>query len=188
MRNLIISGRILFALFIASPNFIFPKFGSWVYIIFLFLYEGFYFQTQQSHRRTMVKTSKSEEWEYSPEETDLMKEYPTFFFFTLNSRGISAKMATIQFLTFIIVPWLLFKGMWFHALIIGLNYFVATNLAVVFNPQFYMQDFIDNIDVKKKRGKLHLSQRDSSLCHKYSRELNIINGILSKKYTSIKEP
>ncbi len=116
---------------------------------------------------------KNEDNKYTPKEVEVIERYHIFFQYPMTSRMLSPILSAIQLSAFILVPWLLFKGLYIQAFIIGVNYFVAPQLAVILNPQFFLHDNLD-------KGKI----KDQNYRERFIRDRHAINSALEKMYSS----
>lgn len=160
MTILVILGFIIFTFF----N---PVWGSWVYIGFIALFEMFIVLNNSSKIKVDNKNNK-----YTPAEVRVIERYGVFFRFPLTSRGYSKLCSGIGMSAFIFVPWLLFNGLYVQAVLIGLNYFITGQLAVILNPQFFLHQ-----EVEKRTDLL------SEAYMIYSADMEAIDSALFKMYS-----
>ncbi len=144
-----------------------PAFGSWVFVIIVALLELWIVFVNRS--KIKVKNDNNK---YTLKEVEVIERYRLFFQYPFASRIFSQMFSGIQLAVFPLVPWLLIKGLFIQAVVIGLNYFVATQLAVVLNPQFFLHDNIDKGKIKK----------DPEFKVRFTEDMNAIDSALEKMY------
>lgn len=115
---------------------------------------------------------KNENNKYTAEEVNVIERYRLFFQYPTASRMLSPMLSAIQLSVFLLVPWLLFKGLYVQAIIIGANYFIASQLAVILNPQFFLHDNLD-------KGKI----KDQNYRDRFTRDMHAIDSALEKMYS-----
>lgn len=142
--------------------------GSIVFILVAFLLESLSFFAN-------AKLSKSK-WNnknniYNQNEVYVIEKYPLFFKFPIASRIFSATFSGIQMSAFILVPWLLYGGLYVQAIIIGINYFIAGQLSVINNPKFFLHDNLEKEKIK-----------DETIKKEFTVEMNSIDSALEKMH------
>lgn len=147
-----------------------PVLGSWAFIIVVALLELWIVLANISKIQV-----KNENNKYTPKEVEMIERYRLFFQYPFASRIFSPAFSAIQLAVFPLVPWLLIKGLFIQAIVIGLNYFVATQLAVILNPQFFLHDNIDKGKIKKPE-----------FIAQFTEDMNAIDTALEKMYSSKK--
>lgn len=156
----------LLVLVLVLLTFFKPLLGSILFIIFAALLEIWIILANITKIEVINNNNK-----YSIKEIEMIKRYRLFFKYPVACRILSPIFSGIQLSAYILVPWLLIKGLYIQALIIGLNYFVATQLAVILNPQFFLHDNLD-------KGKI----KDPELLVQYTFDMNAIDSALEKMY------
>ena len=139
-----------------------PNLGSWTFIVLSALLEVWIVLTNLSRIKV-----KNENNKYTSKEVEVIERYKLFFQYPFASKMLSPVFSAIQLSTFVLVPWLLYKGLYINAAIIGLNYFIAPQLAVILNPQFFLHDNID-------KGKI----KDTLQLLKFKQDMNAIDSAL----------
>lgn len=157
--QLIILGIVILAFFE-------PLLGSWVFIIITAFLEVWVVLTNSI--KIKVKNSNNK---YTPHEVEMIEKYRIFFKYPFLSRNLSPIFSGIQLAIFPLVPWFLIKGLYIQAVIIGLNYFVATQLVVILNPQFFLHDNLD-------KGKI----KDLIQEVRFRKDMEAIDSALKKMY------
>lgn len=114
---------------------------------------------------------KNDNNKYTWKEIEVIERYRLFFSFPFASRQLSAAFSGIQLAVFPLVPWFLYKGLYIQAVIIGLNYFITTQLSVILNPQFFLHD---NLDKGKIKNPKHIAE--------YTEDMKAIDSALVKMY------
>jgi len=142
-----------------------PGIGSVIFIVVSALLELWIILANLSKIKV-----KNEDNKYTPKEVEVIERYRLFFQYPTASRIISPMLSAIQLSAFILVPWLLFKGLYIQAVIIGANYFVASQLAVILNPQFFLHDNLD-------KGKI----KDPIQLLRFKQDMNAIDSALEKQ-------
>lgn len=143
-----------------------PLFGSWAFIIIAALLELWIILANLT--KIEVKNDNNK---YTPKEVEVIEHYRLFFKYPFASRIFSPMFSGIQLAVFPLVPWLLIKGLFVQAILIGLNYFVASQLAVILNPRFFLHDNID-------KGKI----KDPVFKVRFTEDMNVIDSALEKMY------
>lgn len=161
--RLLILFLIIFTLFNA-------KIGSIVFISVALLTELWVFITNFSKIRI-----KNDDNKFTDGEIKIIEKYHLFFRFPMAGRVLSPMFSAIQLSVFILVPWLLFKGQYIQGIIIGLNYFVAGQIAVILNPQFFLHDNLDKNKIK-----------DVDVRKDFEEDMHNIDSVLEKMYLSKK--
>lgn len=110
---------------------------------------------------------------YSEFEQEIIRKYHIFFMYPVAARALSSFLSGIQLSVFILTPYLILKGFWIHGIIIGLNYFLASQFSVPLNPQHFLHDNLD-------KGKI----KDAEFARKARLEMNAIDSIMEKMYLS----
>lgn len=144
-----------------------PTLGSWVFIIIVALLELWILLANRSKIKVKNESNK-----YTPKEVEVIERYRLFFQYPFASRIFSPAFSAIQLAVFPLVPWLLIKGLFIQAIVIGLNYFVATQLAVILNPKFFLHDNIDKGKIKKPE-----------FIAQFTEDMNAIDSALEKMYS-----
>ncbi len=148
-----------------------PNTGSILFISFAFLLECWIFLANLQKIEV-----KNENNKYTSKEVEVIKRYRLFFQYPIISRILSRMFSGIQLSVFILVPWLLFKGVYIQALIIGLNYFISQQLALILNPQFFLHNNLDKGKIKNPSVKSKMTEDmyaiDSALEKMYSKSPN----------------
>lgn len=119
---------------------------------------------------TKIKV-RNEDNKYTPKEIEVIERYKLFFQYPFASKMLSPMFSGIQLSVFVLVPWLLFKGLYINAAIIGLNYLLASHLAVILNPKFFLHDNIDKGKIKNPMQLLMFKQ-----------DMDAIDSALEKMY------
>ncbi len=156
----------LLVLALVILTFFKPFIGSLVFIIIAALLEIWIVLANSS--KIKVKNDNNK---YTSKEIELIQRYPLFFRYPITSRMLSPMFSGIQLAAFLLVPWLFIKGLYLQAIVIGLNYFVATQLAVILNPQFFLHDNLDKGRIKKPE-----------LVAEFTDDMNAIDSALKKMY------
>jgi hypothetical protein len=157
--QLLIFGIVIFTFFK-------PLLGSWVFIVISGVLELWI--VLANHTKVKVKNNDK----YTQKEVEVIERYRLFFQYPFASRVFSPVFSGIQLAVFPLVPWLIIKGFIVQAVIIGFNYFIATQLAVILNPQFFLHDNIDKGKIKR--------QEDIA---RFTEDMNAIDSALKKMYT-----
>lgn len=105
----------------------------------------------------------------------MIEKYRIFFQFPFASRMLSPAFSAILLSAFLLVPWFIIKGLYIQAILVGLNYFVAGQLSVLTNPQFFLHDNLD-------KGKI----KDPIMIFKFKSDMDAIDSALKKMYLSNK--
>ncbi len=153
-------------LLLVATSFWKPAIGSILFIVVAFLLEGWILLTNL--RKISVK---NEDNKYTPKEVEVIERYHLFFQYPTACRILSRMFSAIQLSVFLLVPWLLFKGLYIQATIIGLNYFFSSQLAVILNPQFFLHDNLDKSKIKDLSMKLTMTE-----------DMHAIDSALEKMY------
>jgi len=143
-----------------------PTIGSSIYIIFLILFETYITFVQIN--KIKVKNIDSK---YTHAEIEIIERYHVFFQYPIVSRFFSSVLSGIQLSTFILTPWFLLKGLWIQGILVGINYFIASQLAVILNPQHFLHDNIEKNRIK-----------DQELKERFKRDMEILDSALKKMY------
>ena len=136
---------IIIVLIISAIVMIFnPLLGAMIYIIIVAIYEAV---KSVSGNITCFDVINNKKIHWTDMQKMYLKRHYIFFKFPASSPVSSRRLSGIAMLTFLVVPLLIFKGVWFLAIIIGLNYFIAQKISVKLNPVFYMmQKILKNMD------------------------------------------
>jgi len=141
-----------------------PIFGSWLFIIIVALMEiGI---ALISLSKIKVKNDNNK---YTLKEIEMIERYRLFFQYPFASRELSSTFSAVQLAIFPLVPWLIIKGLFIQAIVIGINSFVATQLSVILNPQFFLHDNLDKGKIKKPE---YITQ--------FTEDMNAIDSALKK--------
>lgn len=143
-----------------------PKWGSIVYIVFAALMGLWVILANISKVQVNNENGK-----YTPDEIEVIERYHLFFRYPFISRILSTMFSGMQIATFILVPWLLFKGQYIQSVVLIINYFVTQQLSVTLNPQFFLHDNVD-------KGKI----KDPVYLEKFVRDMHNIDSALEKMY------
>jgi len=100
---------------------------------------------------------------WSDGELAAIRKYQVYFTFPFASREFSSVASGVQMTTLFWSPWLLYKGHWILAVIVGVNYFVAGSLSMKLNPRFFLHEAVD-----KRRDLRYLDEMVAvdSVCEK----------------------
>jgi len=153
---------------IVALSFIKPTIGSWTFIIIVALLELWIVLANRS--KIKVKNDNNK---YTPKEVEVIERYRLFFQYPFASRTFSPAFSAIQLAVFPLVPWFLIKGLFIQAIVIGINYFIASQLAVILNPQFFLHDNLDKGKIKKPE-----------LVAQFTEDMNAIDSALEKMGSS----
>lgn len=155
----LILGLVIFSFF--NPNI-----GSWTFIIVAALLELWVILANLSKIKVNNENNK-----YTLNEVKIIERYRLFFQYPFICRELSATFSAIHLAVFPLVPWLLIKGYYIQALIIGINYFIVAQLAVILNPQFFLHDNLD-------KGKI----KDPKYIAQFTEDMTAIDSALKKMY------
>ncbi|MDO8657596.1 MAG: hypothetical protein Q7K55_02550 [Candidatus Levybacteria bacterium] len=147
-------------------SFINPNLGLTIFIVIVALLEAWIVICNL--RKVKVKNENNK---YTSKEVEVIEKYRLFFQYPFASKMLSPIFSAIQLSVYIMVPLAIFKGLYVHALLIGVNYFISTNLAVILNPQFFLHDNLD-------KGRI----KDPSQLLKYRYDMDAIDSALKKMY------
>jgi hypothetical protein len=147
-------------------TFINPMIGSIIFMLVGGFLEILVILANQNKIRVKNNDNK-----YTLKEVEVVERYRLFFQYSFASKILSPIFSAIQLSVFILVPWLLYRGLFVNAIIIGINYFVAGQLAVILNPQFFLHDNVD-------KGKI----KDPLQLLKYKQDMEAIDSALEKMY------
>lgn len=148
-------------------TFVNPSMGSIVFIIVAGLVEGYCGFMIYNNPKLEIDNK------YNSEEKAVIKRYHVFFMYPGASRMLSAFLSAIQLSAFILTPYLVWKGYWVQGIIIGLNYFLASQFSVPLNPQHFLHESLD-------KGKI----KNPIFEEKARTEMKAIDSALEKMYTS----
>jgi hypothetical protein len=157
----------LLVLLLIILTFFKPLIGSMFFIIIVALLELWIILANITKIQVNNDNNK-----YTLNEIKMIERYRLFFRYPFASRIFSPVFSGIQLAVFPLVPWLLIKGLYIQAVIIGLNYFVATQLAVILNPQFFLHDNLDKGKIKKPEQVIQLTE-----------DMNTIDSAINKMYS-----
>ena len=93
---------------------------------------------------TFIKRKPTKNLNLSKDEEDIFTKYYAFFKYPVGAPDISRVLVIIQLSAFIFAPLLWYKGLIIQAIILAINYFVASSFAVKLNPAHYLAE-----DIKK---------------------------------------
>lgn len=148
-------------------TFIYPLVASWVFIGIALLLELWFILANRS--KIKVKNIDNV---YTSHEIKMIERYQLFFQYPMACRALSSAFSMIHLATFLLTPWLLIKGIYLQAVLIGLNYFITTQLSVMTNPQFFLHDNLDKGRIKDPQQRLEfyvdMEAIDSALKKMYS--------------------
>jgi len=144
--------------------------GSWIFIALAAILELWVILANLTKIRV-----KNENNKYTPKEVEIIERYRLFFKYPFVSRILSPAFSAIHLAVFPLVPWLLIKGLYIQGVIIGLNYFVAAQLAVILNPQLFLHDNLD-------KGRI----KDFEQILRFTEDMEAIDSALKKMYLSKK--
>ncbi len=147
-------------------SFFKPVLGAWLFIAVAALLELWVALVNTS--KIKVKNINNK---YTLKEIELIEHYRLFFQYPIISRQLSSMFSAIQLAVFPLVLWLLIKGLFLQAIIIGANYFIASQLAVILNPQFFLHDNIDKGKIKKPED-----------VAKFTEDMRAIDSAIEKMY------
>jgi len=145
-----------------------PNVGSWILIAIVALFEAWILLANQTKIKVKNKNNK-----YTQKEVELIEKYRLFFQYPFFCRSLSRVFSATQLSAFILVPLFLINSLIPQAIIIGINYFIASQFAVILNPQFFLHDNIDKRRVK-----------DPKLIARYTENMLAIDSALKKMYQS----
>lgn len=156
----------LIAFVLVIFSFFSPSIGSWSFIGMAVLFETYALFLNLSKAKV-----KNNDKKYTNDEVEIIERYHIFFRYPMASRMLSPLFSAIQLSAFVLVPWLLLNGLFIQAILIGINYFVAQQFAVILNPQFFLHDNIDKGKIKDPIAKLQ-----------FTRDMHTIDSALKKMY------
>ncbi len=156
----------ILALALVVFTFLSPWLGSITFIVIVAMLEVWIILVNLSKIKVNNKNNK-----YTPEEVGAIEHYRLFFRYPFASKILSPVFSGIQLSVFVLVPWLIFKGLYFNAVVIGLNYFIASQLAVMLNPQFFLHDNVD-------KGKI----KDPIQLLRFKQDMDVVDSALEKMY------
>lgn len=122
-----------------------PWLASTAFILIFALVEGYVLLGQ----RAAGLNPDSQQWNL--EEIVVLREYPLYFRFPMASRSLSGALSGVQLSVFLWVPWLLYNQLWWQAILIGVNYFLAGRLAFKLNPRGLLHHAVE------QKGKTELT-------------------------------
>lgn len=131
--------------------------ASTAFIVVFTLVEGYVLLGQ----RTARFNPDPQHWDL--EEVAVLREYPLYFRFPMSSRSLSGVLSAVQLSVFLWVPWLLYNELWWQAILIGMNYFLAGRLAVKLNPRGFLHDAVER---KGKTDMTPLMEAVDRVCEK----------------------
>ena len=139
-------------------SFFYPLQSSWIFVAFIVFLEGYLFLASKKREYSFIKDTR-----FNEEEQKIIEKYHLYFRYPLTAKSLSTSLSLIALLTFIFVPWLLYNHLWFQAIIIGLNYFIAGLLSSKLNIRFYLHDAVERLKQEKHRKEMVIVD---SLCDK----------------------
>lgn len=114
-------------------------YGPWTYIgcfaIFYYI-QKLYYKTSLTKRVSNVDTSK---FDLTPQEEKAFITYPARVIYPFASVGIGAVLSTMQGASFVLTPWLLYKGEYPQAAILVVSYLLSGPLSFWYNPSNLLQ-------------------------------------------------
>lgn len=113
-------------------SFFDPFYASIAYIILVILLEGHFLFLDFTKRPNLQ--SVKDKYNLTASEIQIFHKYYVFFRFPTTSSKTSETMSGFQLSTIIWVPWLLYNKLWFPAIFIGLNIFLANYLSKKLKP------------------------------------------------------
>lgn len=120
-------------------SFFEPSLASKIFLfVFIVGFEGYIFLMWLAGKPRHLRPF-TEPLFLAPDEVSVVKKYHLYFKFPFASRQFSGAISFVQILSFVWVPWLLYKGYWLTGVIIGINYFIAGSLAMQLNPRLFLQ-------------------------------------------------
>lgn len=143
----------------------YPKAGSIAYIVVAAILGGFVFGANRGG--TAIDNSDTR---FTAEEVEVIERYHLFFRYRMLSRYLSAAFSGMQLLTFLIVPFLLFKTQYIQAAIIAASYYFAGKLSALLNPKHFIAAKIRNAGEKNAAYAILL------MC-----EMDTIDAVLDKE-------
>lgn len=135
---------------------------SWAFVIFAIILEGFLLLSTSR----MSKYSFMNKINFNEEEQTTIKKYALFFRYPFTSRSLSTSLSLIALSAIILVPWFLYNHLWFQAIIIGFNFFLAQFISSRLNIRFYLHDAVERLKQEKYKDEMMLVD---SICDKISK-------------------
>lgn len=120
-------------------SFFDPKYGSWFYIgcFAIFYYaQKLYFRSSMIKRTATIDTSK---FDLNAYEEKAFLTYPVRVIYPFASVGVGVVLATMQGASFVLTPWLLYKGEFIQAGILVISYIASGPLSAWYNPSNLLQ-------------------------------------------------
>ena len=115
-------------------SFFNPKYASWSYVgcfvVFYYL-QKLYYRSSMIKRAADVDTTR---FDFSGYEEKAFLTYPVRVIYPFASVGIGAVLGTMQGASFVLTPWLLYKGEFLQAGILVISYFACGPLSFWYNP------------------------------------------------------
>ncbi len=137
---------------IVATSFFYPTQASWFFILFFTSIEMYLlFISLINSKHYFVEGIN-----LSDEEKLVLNKYYLYFRYPFASRSLSTSLSLIALVIIIFVPWLLYNNLWIQAVIIGLNYFLATTLSSKLNASFYLHDAVEKRGMEKFRNEMLL--------------------------------
>lgn len=160
----------LIILFLVIYAFINTSVGSTIFLIIAFILNAYIFILNKSKAKVKLKKSSKN---YTQGEIKMIEKYHIFFRYPTASRMLSPVFSAIQLSAFVLVPLFLYKSLWIQAVLTGVNYFIASQFAVILNPQFFLHDNVDKNKIK-----------DQKMLEKYKKDMQVIDSALKKIYSA----
>src|SRR3989344_404072 len=114
----------------------------WGSIIYLVMYGMMIIWITQAGKYSQIKVNnKNNKW--TDQEVKVIEKYNLFFQYPVACRILSTLFSGFQLAVFLLTPYLIYRGLWIPAIIIGVSYFISPQFSVTLNPQFFLHDNLD---------------------------------------------
>ena len=126
-------------------SFFQPRVGSIVYLGIVGLLQGYLLMLNSTGKITPFASKELEEHEIAA-----LKKYHLYFQYPFTARSLSSTMGLVVLGSFVLVAWLLYRGIWVQCVLTGISPFPAIWLGRRLNPRRYLHDAVE------RRGKVRL--------------------------------
>lgn len=131
--------------------------ASIIYLILIAIIEGIVISASMGSGRPRPELNLTEK------EEEYFKKYHFYFKTPITAQQLSATLSVICPLTYVWVPLLLYKGLWFQAALIGANLFLANRFAKLSSPRIYLHSKVED---DKDKSFLEAMNTVDSICKK----------------------
>jgi hypothetical protein len=112
--------------------------AAWLFIAAVAAFEGWLYMRFKKEGREPASIGEAP-YHFTPEEADLIGRFRFYFTYPQVALQASSALAAIGLTTLVLVPWLIIKGRYPEAALIGMNIFAVARFTKALTPQLALR-------------------------------------------------